>query len=872
MPSGLQMSDVAKGLGLVVATALVVSLTKLPGYAQGKPTAAQMPQSAIVQPLLQSTPPVPSPTIAQVDERQIEAERLLDLGVEQALQSQFHAAIASWQQALTLYREISDRAGEADALTNLGIAYRNLGQAERAIDVYEQALMIARALGDRAREDRILNNLGAVYNSLGQYERAIDIYQQALPLFQTSGDHAREAATLGNLGIAHDNLGQYEQAISFFEQSLTRFQTLDDQANQGRTLLNLGITHENLGQYGQAIVFYEQALTIAREIGDRGVEGSTLGNLGVAYRNLGEYDRAIDFYEQALTIAREIGNRGGESDALGNLGVAYDNLDQPERAIDFYEQALAIAQEIGNLGGEGRALGNLGLAYNKLGEYDRAIELYEQAIAIARTIGDPVIEGNNLNNLGTILLGADRFAEAEMVLRQSIDIFESLRADLSDAQLIAIADAQARVYTNLEVALIAQGKFTEALVITERGRAQAFALQLVLRQDAAAENPVTIPSINDIQSIAQEQNATLVSYSLIFGEALYIWVISPSGDIQFRSVTFDGADSSINPIATIDGPVDRGDESSSEINRLVADTRAGIGVVGELPSQRLQSLHQVLIAPIADLLPTNPNANVVFIPQGSLFLVPFAALQAENGTHLIEKHTLTTAPSIQVLRLAREQLATASPNTPSILNRIVAQALVVGNPEMPTIPSIQLASLPGAEAEALAISALLDVTPLIGNQATETLVKQQLPTASLIHLATHGLLNYRDTPFDIPGALALTAGGGDDGFLTANEILDLDLQAQLAILSACDTGRGEITGDGVVGLSRAFITAGVPSVVVSLWAVPDAPTARLMTEFYRQLSQGQTKAQALRQAMLMTMVQHPEPRNWAAFTLIGVDE
>ncbi|MEO0535305.1 MAG: CHAT domain-containing protein, partial [Cyanobacteria bacterium P01_A01_bin.123] len=165
---------------------------------------------------------------------------------------------------------------------------------------------------------------------------------------------------------------------------------------------------------------------------------------------------------------------------------------------------------------------------------------------------------------------------------------------------------------------------------------------------------------------------------------------------------------------------------------------------------------------------------------------------------------------------------------------------------------------------------LLNLSPLLGNQATEAQIKQQMPTAPLIHLATHGLLSYRDSPFEVPGAVVLTPGNGEDGLLTAGEILDMDLQAQLAILSACDTGRGRITGDGVVGLSRSLITAGVPSVVVSLWAVPDAPTAELMTAFYEQLNQGQTKAQALRQAMLTTMESHSDPRAWAAFTLTGV--
>jgi CHAT domain-containing protein len=269
--------------------------------------------------------------------------------------------------------------------------------------------------------------------------------------------------------------------------------------------------------------------------------------------------------------------------------------------------------------------------------------------------------------------------------------------------------------------------------------------------------------------------------------------------------------------------------------------------------EQLRELHTLLIDPIADLLPTDPEAKVVFVPQGNLFLVPFAALRDAEGTYLIEKHTILTAPSIQVYGLANEAATSARANGRSPFS--ADHALIVGNPTMPKVWSptasggfadTQLSDLPGAKAEAEAIGGFLNITPLIGPQATEAQVKQRLPSARLIHPATHGLLDYGDLRaygrLDVPGAIALAPDSTEDGLLTAAEILDMDLQAELAVLSACDTGRGRITGDGVVGLSRALITAGVPSVVVSLWAVPDAPTAELMTEFYRQLDQGQDKA------------------------------
>lgn len=194
---------------------------------------------------------------------------------------------------------------------------------------------------------------------------------------------------------------------------------------------------------------------------------------------------------------------------------------------------------------------------------------------------------------------------------------------------------------------------------------------------------------------------------------------------------------------------------------------------------------------------------------------------------------------------------------------------------MPSVPAkigdppTQLPSLPGAEREALAIAPLFNTKAFIGSQATKAAIVQQMPKARIIHLATHGLLD------DIRGlgsAIALAPSGNDNGLLTAEEILDLKLNAELVVLSACDTGRGRITGDGVIGLSRSLISAGVPSVLVSLWQVLDAPTASLMTEFYQNLQKTPDKAAALRSAMLTTMKQYPDPKDWGAFTLIGEAE
>ena len=558
--------------------------------------------------------------------------------------------------------------------------------------------------------------------------------------------------------------------------------------------------------------------------------------------------------------------------------------------MDYFHQLLSIAQEIGDRAAEGIILNNIGSVYLNQGQYAQALEYYQQALSIAQEIGDSVREGATLGNIGLVRFESGQLQPAEVALSDALLVLDTLRQqDLSDADKISLFETQVNGYEILQQVQIAQNKIEPALETSERGRARAFVSLLSQRlQGTDATNNLPIPSISDIQQTAREQNATLVQYSVINttvgAPAIYIWVIAPTGEIAFRSVELNEENQQ-----TLSGAIDtafgenavfRGD--STTISNLVSNVRPSnrsadrdikIEENPNLVNHSLQQLHQLLIEPIADLLPTHETDRIVFIPQGGLFLVPFAALQDANGDYLIEHHTISIAPSIQVLDLTRQQ---ANPD------RSLDNALVVGNPVMPTIwdtqsnTNIPLSPLPGAEQEAESIAQYLNTNAITGNAATETAITQQMLDASIIHLATHGLLEYGNPAdsgvLDVPGAIALTRSNQDDGLLTSAEILEMQLQAELVVLSACDTGRGHITGDGVVGLSRALISAGVPSVVVSLWAVPDAPTAELMTEFYHQLQSNPDKAQALRQAMLITMQQHPDPINWAAFTLIGEAE
>ncbi|MEN8444920.1 MAG: CHAT domain-containing tetratricopeptide repeat protein, partial [Cyanobacteria bacterium J06555_13] len=593
------------------------------------------------------------------------------------------------------------------------------------------------------------------------------------------------------------------------------------------------------------------------------------------YLHLREYQQAIDFHQASLEIGKEIGDREGEAASLSGLGIAYDRLEQYQQAIEFHQASLAVNRELGNRQGEAISIGSLGNVYLHLGEYQQAIDFYQQQLVIAKAIGDRQSEAISLANLGISYRNTGRILLAENSVSASIAIFENLRsAELLDQNRISFFESQVAAYKNLELILVLQDKFETALETAERGRTRSF-MQLLSERFSGADRQdwAQSPNFSEIQRIAKEQQSTIVEYSVSRntsgeGSSLYIWVVQPTGKLYFKEVAIGESLEAISELV--------------EQSRMAMDVRGRGGIVPldavseeNDATDQLNQLHQLLIEPIADWLPDDPMQRVVFIPQGDLFLVPFQALKDESDTYLIERHTVLTAPSIQTLDLTRRRSTTIADRSYDTEN-----ILTVGNPVMPEVWSpdsdafTQLPSLAGAEQEAKAIANFFGTEALIGDEATEQAVKQQIENARIVHLATHGLLEYgipeNSGVRDVPGAIALTPTETEDGLLTATEIIDeLDLQADLVVLSACDTGLGRVTGDGVIGLSRSLIAAGAPSVIVSLWSIPDAPTAELMVEFYRQRQQGKDKAQALRQAMLITMETHPNPRDWAAFTLIG---
>lgn len=695
----------------------------------------------------------------------------------------------------------------------------------------------------------------------GDYPAALNSFQTALETYRQVGDRLRESDALDRLGNVYDALDQYANALDYYQQGEAIRQAIGDRQGEGDTQIYLGVTYLRLGQTDKAIAALRSAWDITQTLNPEDIswqrpdsrDGILLSSLSLAYSQSGENDAALRYAKQSLASYRRISDCQGEATALNRVGAAYQAVGDLEKARLYLEKALDLSQRQSDRSNQAHSLHNLGSLAASLGDPTNALHRYEQALELRRTLEDSAGEGETLNAMGSLLLAQGDPTAAVAALQTAVSRWESLRPGLTDENKISIAETQAQTYRLLQAALIARDDITAALEISERGRARAFTEllghRLALQGKPLPPHQLQPPTSDQIRQIAQAQNATLVEYSLGISE-LYTWVIAPSGQIHFH----------------------RQPSPNSDLSRQVMDNRLALGIprrgaatiqVSLAPDRpdSLRQLYQELIAPIADWLPADPDAAVVIIPQGDLFLVPFPALQDDDGGYLIDHHPLRFAPAISLL-------TTSSAPRPLTIGRDLA--LVVGNPTMPTDPDTgsPLPPLSGAQQEAQAIAPLLNTQPLLGSAATKAAVVPQMEQAAIAHFATHGLLD--DFGTGIPGALALAPTDTDSGFLTAAEIFTLPLQARLVVLSACDTGLGKITGDGVVGLSRSFLTAGVESLVVSLWSVPDEPTALLMAEFYRQLQQQPDRAVALQQAMLVTRDRYPQPAKWAAFALFGL--
>jgi CHAT domain-containing protein len=375
------------------------------------------------------------------------------------------------------------------------------------------------------------------------------------------------------------------------------------------------------------------------------------------------------------------------------------------------------------------------------------------------------------------------------------------------------------------------------------------------------------PAIRMREIQAEAKTSTLLEYHVL-DDGIAIWVVNQSGKVfSFKQNI---------PKARLQALID----SARQVLGVAGFGERNVKAVASgretrTPVHVLQTLDSLLIQPVARYLPADSSRELIILPHDILFLLPFASLIDSSGKYLVERYTFSTAPSVGLLKFTRGRIREQQ-------YREKPKLLLMGNPAMPDTK--RWSPLPGAEQEVNRIAqnvnqkkgagfqakgALpLQAVPLTKAEATEAEFRHIAGVQNYLHMATHGYLVSDALRCGL--VLAKTGNAMEtDGILTTAEIFGLPLNAELVVLSACETGLGQISSDGVAGLSRAFLYAGASSLIVSLWKVSDEATQHLMVKFYEELARDGNKARALRVAQLETMKKYPHPRDWAAFVLVG---
>ena len=822
------------------------------------------------------------------------ADQLLQQGIEQDKTSQFQAALKSWQEALGIYRQLEDRQGIANSLNNLGLAYYRLGEYRKAIEFHQQSLSLSRELKYHQGEAASLGNLGLAYGKLGEYRKAIEFHQQSLTLARELKNRQGEAHSLNNLGLAYRKLGQYPKAIEFHQQSLTLARELKNRQGEANSLNNLGNAYGKLGQYRKAIEFHQQSLPLYQKLEDRQGEANSLNNLGIACLQLKEYRKAIDFHQQQLALAKKLGDRQGEASSLGNLGLVYHSLGQYRKAIEFHQQSLSRFRELEHRQGEANSLGHLGIAYRRLGEYRKAIEFHQQSLTLARELKDRQGEANALGSLGNVYDNLEQYLKAIDFYKQAIEVQESIQGELKVEELkTSYASQEVDTYERLINLLWNQKDFETAFNYVERARAKAFLDQLanekidfragaeskLLEQEqdlkakinALSQQLITLRKGSknqwDNDRIAETENKRtalrkdyqdlLVQLKVQSPETASLKTVEVSSLPEIQSLLdsdttlveyFVTDERTLAFIITRNSfqivPLNVTRQQLTEELTLFQD----FADLDEPHPLELKNLHDWLIVPLQPHLNTT---TITIVPHSILHYLPFAAL-TDGKQYLSDNYALLSLPSASILRYLPDK---GKSTTGSLL--------ALGDP---TIPG--LSPLTHAQNEVETIAQLFKTKALVGKAATESALRSRATQSGIIHLAVHGEYNQINPLFS---AIRLLEDTQHDGSLEVHEVYGLDLTStNLVVLSACQTKIGELSrGDEVVGLNRAFLYAGTPTIIASLWNVDDAATGLLMKQFYSHWQGGMNKAEALQQAQKDLRETYPHPYFWAAFSLTG---
>jgi CHAT domain-containing protein/tetratricopeptide (TPR) repeat protein len=850
---------------------------------------------------------------------------LYGLGQTWQPQYQFQKAFECYDQAIAHFHAAGARR-EAAVMRNLaGRALVALGDIQRGIDYFLETRQFWLATKDRAGEAEDLYSLGFAYGRLHDYQKALAYYEEALPLHRALVNRRQEAQTLNNIGTIYAQQSDYRKAISYFQQAQEIWQEQQNTLSVINVLINLGVAYAGLNEYLKAIEYYQQALAGWRGVKNRMGEAVALNNLGETFYKIGKKTEARESATQALAISLAIGDRRVQTESRYTIAMVARDL------RDFKEAQHQIEQLLADVETDRAAVVSQEARASWFANYRPYYDFYLDLVMRSREDGyeAAALEVSERFRARSLL---EILKESGAELRQAIDPALAAR-ELTLRQKIENASAAQRRSAGSQGAAEEKDRLQRELTLLT---AEYDQLQVEIKsrhpQYAALTRPQPL-SLAEIQRQVLDENTLLLEYAL-GEENSYLFAVTQTTINTFtlpkRSEIEQAAKRLYQQAVALGNPMvfHTAAEKQAWLDKSQKDYRTAAETLSRMlldPAKHMLGTRRLMIIGDGILhyvpfsaLPRpenggdreretrrhggranpqpairNPRAFTPLIVDHEILSLPsastLAALRSEMGRRkpapkmialfadpVFDRNDERVKAGLAQTKAAVERNTTLTQNGRELLRRSVA--------DFSDEPSDQangqwLTRLPSTRQEALAIQALAPeserLVALDFDASRAAVTSADLYSYRYIHLATHGLFNNDHAELSgLVFSMVDRLGREQNGFLRTIDVPNLKLAADLVVLSGCRTGLGkEVSGEGILGLTRAFMYAGAKRVVASLWQVNDAATAELMKRFYREMlgEKRLSPAAALRAAQLAMWRSGRwyAPYYWAGFALQG---
>jgi CHAT domain-containing protein/Tfp pilus assembly protein PilF len=712
-----------------------------------------------------------------------------------------------------------------------GVAYVSLHKFAEAEEKFGEAERICAASDYPACPD-VVDARARLEMERGHYAKAQSLFESVLGSARASGDPLWEANALLALSWSADEQTHFDEALNWAD-SARQISLARNFGSVVQTALgNMGWAYYKLGDSEKALEMFVEATKQAEKLGDTSDQVKWLTNAGYIYLDAEQFSVAEQSFQESLKVARQINSRADITNSLIALAFVSEQTGKLDEAKRYAAEALSMAQADGNKRDE---------VYPRLVQGQVAAQQHDVSIAesafreVAQSEDSPVfLKWEAERSLARLYEDENQPDSAEREYRTALSTFEAARSELrhEDSRLPFLTNAS-RIYDDYIHFLITRGKTNQALQVADYSRARTLTegLGLLPKTSSFAPDPL------NAQQAAKRSGGAILFYWL--GEKQsYLWAITPQKTSLFPLPSKSEIDAAVQRYRkALVGPQD------------VLETANADGI----------ALYRMLIAPAQSLL--RKDAPVFIIPDGSLNNLNFETLLVPEAKlhYWIEDATIADANSLRLLAASHH----ASSHT-------TAKLLLIGDA---VAPSPEYGELPKAEVEIENIKKHFPPASrevLTRAQATAPAYLSGSPEQfAYIHFVAHGTAS-RLSPLDSAVILSKASAQEDSFKLYARDIIRHPLHAQLVTISTCyGAGTRAYTGEGLVGLSWAFLFAGAHNVIGALWEVSDASTPQLMDQLYAELKKGQSSQAALRSAKLSLLHSNDfhKPFYWAPFQL-----